>query len=202
MRLATVILVCASLTGCSRSPVAPSPLPLSQRPVILALVGQSNAGLARPIFAQQTSLLTLVPIRFNGPTIASWDVGEGCWTTLAEDIRGQLMDAFVFWQGESDIYNPLYGQALADFVRRVRAEVGNPELLIVLMQYGPAYSGFSVNGAGSEAASIAFVAQDPHALYVLTHDLEWLPDGGHMTEAGYAAVAQRIVAMIRQKLLS
>jgi hypothetical protein len=59
-----------------------------------------------------------------------------------------------------------------------------------------------VDGKGSEAASIAFVAQDPHAIYVPTHDLEWLPDNGHMTEAGYAAAAQRIVTMIRQKLLT
>lgn len=200
MRLAAAILVSAGLTGCSHLPVAPATLPLSQRQVKLALVGQSNARLSRPVFAQHPDI-SLVPIQLNCPTIADWAEDGSCWPSLQKDIHNQPMDAFVFWQGASDITNPHYYAALSDLIRRIRIEVGNPKLLIVLMQYGRAYSGFSVEG-GSEPASIAFVAHDPHSIYVPTHDLEWLPDNGHMTEAGYAAVVRRIVAMVRQKLLS
>ena len=107
------------------------------------------------------------------------------------------MDAFVFWQGESDIDNPRYGAALADLVGRVRATVGNPSLLIVLMQYGPAYSGH-LNG--SEVQSQLWAAQDAHAMWVPTRDLEFLPDGGHMTPAGYSAAAERIVSLVRRRL--
>jgi hypothetical protein len=190
------LLIVAVITSAACSSVT-GPSSLAQQPVALSLAGQSNARLSRPALTSNPDI-HLLPVESICPTIAYWaDEPGSCWPALQQGIRGQHLDAFLFWQGESDIENPHYAEQLSDLIRRVRAEVGNPNLLIVLMQYGRAYSGFP---NGSEAASLAFVAQDPHAIYVLTHDLEWLPDNGHMTEAGYTAVAQRIVAMIRQKL--
>ena len=184
-------------SGSPTAPTAGSLPPLSQRPVRLALVGQSNAVLGRPVFAQQTGILTLVPTAGDGPVIACWAVTSDCWTLLSPTIYRINIDAFVWWQGESDVDNPTYDVALADLVGRIRAVVGNPTLLIVLMQYGVAYSG---HPGGSERQSQAWVASDAHALYVPTHDLEFREDGGHMTDEGYAAAARRIVAMVRQKL--
>jgi hypothetical protein len=185
----------AVLVACGASPVRPTPAPTG--PPKLAVVGQSNARMIVPAFTRHPELLTVVPARSNGPVISCWDEGDSCWTTLLDDFAARpKLDAFVFWQGEGDITNPQYGAKLASLIQRVRTLVGQPDLLIVLMQYGPAYSG---RAGGSEEATVAFSQQDAHAIYVPTHDLEWLPDGGHMTEAGYDAVTQRIVAAVHAK---
>ena len=117
-------------------------------------------------------------------------------TDLTEP-NGLPMSAIRFGMMLRSVDNPNYGAALADLVARIRANVGNPQLLIVLMQYGMQYSGHT---NGSEQASIAWVGNDPHALYVPTHDLEFLPDQTHMTTAGYSAVAARIASMVHGKL--
>ncbi len=203
MSLAVVGLALTLAVGCAQSPTAPASVPVQPPPVArtgplsVALVGQSNAGLGRNAFAQNPDI-TLVPTRpgANAAAIQYWAPELETWAALEEDLRGKTLDAFVFWQGEGDVENPQYGAALADFVPRVRAVTGQPNLVIVLMQYGRAYSG---RVGGSEDASIAFAKSDPHAIYVPTHDLEWLPDNGHMTEAGYDAVARRIVTMVKAK---
>lgn len=201
MSFAVIALVVS--VACGQSPTAPAPVagsstPAAVGPPKLSVVGQSNARMIVPAFSRHPELLTLVPARSNGPVIDCWDEGDSCWTTLLEDFPERpKLDAFVFWQGEGDITNPLYAEKLANLIQRVRRLVGQPDLLIVLMQYGPAYSG---RQGGSEDATVAFAQQDPHAIYVPTHDLEWLPDGGHMTEKGYDAVTERIVTMVKAKL--
>ena len=199
------LLVALLVAGCaSTSPTAATaqPVPITQRPVRLAINGQSNAIMARKVFVTQTDIMTVVPTAGDGPTIACWaDANAECWPAFAPAIHNAKIDAFVFWQGESDLKTEGYGAKLADLMGRVRGLVGDPSLLIVVMQYGTAYSGGVPSG--SELATPEWAAQDAHALYVPTRDIDgWLPDHGHMTDAGYAAVGQRIVSMVRQKLTS
>jgi len=182
-------------SACADLPTAPT----IQGPITLAVAGQSNARMSRPALAAHPDV-RLAPVESICPTIAYWAADGQCWPALQSTLADAPVDAFMFWQGESDIDNRSYDVALADLIRRVRSATNTPRLLVVLIQYGPAYSGFSVDGKGSEAASVAFTKQDAHAIYVPTHDLQWLPDNGHMTEAGYTAVAQRVVTMIKAKL--
>jgi len=189
----------ALAVACS-SPVAPRPTPTT-----LALAGQSNAILLRP------SLSALAPVIGAGDqgatAISCWASTGPCWLALKPTLAAQPLKAFIWWQGEMDIltcvvpdtYGPCdrqYGVALANLFSRVRLAAGNPNLPIVVMQMG-AWAAHWRPQTTVESDTLGWVAQDRHALYIDTRDLEYRTDGIHMTEAGYTAVAQRIVAMIR-----
>jgi carbohydrate esterase-like sialic acid-specific acetylesterase len=98
--------------------------------------------------------------------------------------------AFVWWQGENDASQPaIYANDLATFIDRVRAENGNPSLLVIIcgVNSDPGFDGI-------RNVQQAYVASHPNAKYVPSDDLT--PDGPHLTADGYATMAKRIIAAI------
>ena len=169
-------------------------------PLKIGLAGQSNAVLLRPILAEVAKVTGAgdqgaTPITCWGLTI------DGiCWRNLQTALRqDKPLDAFVWWQGESDADNPNYAAPFRDLIARVRAETQQPNLLILVMQWGQTYSG---RPNGAEAAQRAFVASDANAVFVPTADLEFKPDGTHMTDDGYRAASRRVVSIVRSRSMS
>ena len=200
MKMSTLHAVAVStlcLSACGGSPTAPAQA-AAPTVLTLGLAGQSNSILMRPFLAD---VATVVGAGDQVTTIDCWSAGGDCWRGLEPTLHARL-DAFVWWQGESDVAagtsGPVYMAALADLVQRIRATTGNPRLLIVIMQMGTAYSGNLPDGAYQRARQ--WSAQDGNSVYVETQDLEyrWW-DSAHMTEAGYAAVCLRIAAVVRAR---
>ena len=163
------------------------------------LSGQSNADYLRPHLAPYADVagyaVTSVPI-------ACYAVDGECWKKLEPTIH-RHMDAFLWWQGESDIclgcdgfldaagaWQPTpgaYASKLADVVQRVRRVARNPRLFVVVMQL---YDG------RLDGEQAAFVAADGHAVVVPTRDIGF-DDGAHMVAAQYQAVARRIATVLK-----
>lgn len=190
--LATAL--CFSLMGCS-SPTRPT----ARGPVTLALAGQSNAILIRPFLGEHVTA-------FYGEVqpIACWAPSAACWAAFRPTLRP--VDAFVWSQGEYDALlseTPVaaYAAAQSDLVARVRAATGNPALLVVVLQMGPFFDGprAGVLGPQYQAWRRSWAASDAHAVFVETAGLEYRADEVHMTDAGYAALAGRIVAAVEAR---
>lgn len=186
-----IMLLLALLLASCASPTQPT------RPVALALAGQSNAALLKPFLAEHV-------VAFSGEvtTIAPcWSAEGACWSRLS---LPSTLDAFVWSQGESDVLTaetPLdvYAARWADLVRRVRA--GRPGLLVVVLQMGPMFDGPRSGALGPvyQAWRRDWAARDGHAVFIETADLEWRSDEVHMTDAGYTALAARIVAAVEAR---
>jgi hypothetical protein len=197
-QLLTSVVALAVCCWWSPHPTASSnPMPVPA--VTLGLSGQSNALAVRPFLERVDRV---VGYQVPSTRIACWDIddvafeGNRCWHQLLRTLTVPL-DAFVWWQGEADAGTAQYYARLDALVRRVRAASLNLQLPVAVVQLGPA-STRVLGGPG-------FVAQrwartDAHAVYVPTHDLEFEPDGIHMTAAGYAAAARRIDQMLRAEL--
>jgi hypothetical protein len=214
-RTVGAIALFVAFAGSIRQPAADTDAPT--RPLRLILSGQSNAAALQPFLCRHDIVVghavSLTPI-------ACWDDGAACWTILARAIAtGALsreaeppvhvasysagtVDAFVWWQGENDAGTADYGARFADLARRVRAAVGNPALLVVVMQLGPAYAtdGLPPSPALSATAERRWAETDPHAVFVETHDLPFQPDRTHLTTAGDRMAAARIDRRIRDRL--
>jgi hypothetical protein len=193
--------VCAlalAAAGCA-APTSPTTAP-TMTPTItptapLVLAGQSNAVNVAPYLRAVYPLSVLSDSTQNGRSIASWSPTETppvLWPILAADLR-QPVQAFVWWQGESDRGSPTYLADDAALIARVRSENGNPELLVVLVRILD-----MPQNAGIRATQERVVAADPHAVLV-SSDGPAFQDGAtdHLTPAGYQAVAQRIIAALR-----
>lgn len=201
MRRFLLLLMTVGLAGCGSAPrlTGPSARAVFSGPLRLGLAGQSNAMLLRPFLAEVSDVRS-----FYGEvtTIAPcWSVHGTCWTALRPTLAEPL-DAFVWWQGESDVLagTTNYAPAFEDLVRRVRSENRKPALLVVVMQLGP----FADNGRGGDVGKLIqqqrreWVARDGHAIYVVTQDLEYRVDDVHMTDRGYRDVSARIVETVKQ----
>lgn len=178
-------------SACTHSPIAPS----MSEPLVLGLAGQSNSILMRPFLSQ---VATVVGAGDQVTTIDCWSANGECWHELEPTLHTRL-DAFVWWQGESDVMmltpEASYRAQMADLMRRVRLAANNQRLLIVVMQYGLQWVGTP------DQAPRAWVLSDRDAVYVETRDLEfrWW-DPAHMTESGYAAVSERIASIVHTRL--
>jgi hypothetical protein len=131
----------------------------------------------------------------NSRSIASWSPTETppvLWRVLAAELR-QPVQAFVWWQGESDRGSTTYLADDTELLARVRAENGNPQLLVVVIRILDL-----PQNAGIRAAQERVVAADPYAVLV-SSDGPGFQDGtsDHLTPAGYQAVAQRILVALR-----
>jgi hypothetical protein len=173
--------------------------PSSAPPVTLGLSGQSNALAVRPFLERVDRV---VGYQVPSTRIACWAIdevafeGNQCWHQLLRTLTVPL-DAFVWWQGEADAGTTEYYSRLDALIRRVRAASLNLQLPVAVVQLGPA-SARVLGGPGF--AGQRWARLDAHAVYVPTNDLEFEPDGIHMTRAGYAAAAKRIDQMLRAEL--
>ena len=184
------VALCLAASACLHSPTAPS----SALPR-LGLAGQSNAVLLRPILAE---VAWVTGAGDQGATpITCWSgtsIDGICWRNLQTALRqDKPLDAFIWWQGESDADNSNYAEPFRDLIARVRAETAQPRLLILVVQWGSVYGG---RHGGAEDAQRAFVASDSAARFVRTDDLPFR-DGTHMTDDGYRQLSARIVGIVK-----
>ena len=188
LRIFVVVLPLLTLvSGCGgNSPVAPSPPTVTiSRPLILS--GQSNALFVAPSLTAIYPLPVLT-VAESGRAIEGWSSGPtgGHWQALIPLLR-QPIQAFVWWQGESDRDNPNYLADLRDLMSRVRATNGNPQLLIIEVRI----LDFPQN-AGVRAIQETFVRTDTNAVLVSSDGLQENATD-HLSQAGYQVVAQRIL---------
>lgn len=220
----------AQLSGVTTPPVdkAPSPqsqvsapaetvaaLPLSPLSrLVLALNGQSNALLLAPILERYADV---VGSGDGGKTIQCWDSPDDvCWQVLSRQMTDAKatgrwpVQAFVWWQGESDeshnkdvresgtgVLEPAgyYAAELESVIARVRDYIRNPSLPVFIVEIGPLYGGRYVTDE-----TLQVIEHDPAAYYVKTSDIPFNDDGTHMSEESYDQVARRVDTMIREVL--
>lgn len=208
--------------GCS-SPTAPTPLVHSVvRPVAtvtplrlhLLVSGQSNAGYdPNPIYPNGQiglgdALQVLADVRRvsqGGVPISVWQSTpptprwegdkEWLWPALQALLRApDQVDAFVWFQGESDATDALlpgYASALQDLLGRVRTAQPNAVLLICGLED---YTLDRPHWNAMRVIQQQVAGSVPRARYVPTDDLP--VNGQHLTQAGYARLAERILTIL------
>lgn len=203
-----LLLLLLALTACGSksSPLAPESTtlltPPSDRPLSLAISGQSNSAKLRPYLEAKASVVgysqvtTLSPCWDNVPVVDN-DYAGVCWVNLKPLLHTPHLDAFVWWHGDADSGLPGYGARLSSFLARVRQEAQNPSLLIVIPELGPV-NGDAEDGPGAEAKR--WTETDPHSLFIPTRDIGFDYDRQHMTPDQYQAVAERIVNEVKRKV--
>lgn len=161
-------------------------------PKPLALAGQSNAWLMRPILEQMYRPGVVVGFAQDGSKIAQWAEGSEFWTLLAKDLH-QPLRAFVWWQGESDRDDPAtYSAKLRSFLERVRREANDPTLLIVECRVIDASVFVEIR-----AIQEAYVKSDARSVLVSSDALPLeAPDSAHLNADGYRSMVTRILAVI------
>lgn len=156
------------------------------------LSGQSNALNLAP-FLTAVYPLSVFTVGDSGRPISGWDKNFGnMWTALIPLLQ-QPIQAFVWWQGESDRDNVQYLSDLQDLIARVRQVNNNPQLLVIEIRVLDLPQNASVR-----AAQQAFVAADPHAVLISSDGFQ-LSTSDHLTDAGYQVVAKRILDTIQRQ---
>jgi hypothetical protein len=184
-RYAFVLAVACFASACgANSPIAPSSVTIS-RPVVLS--GQSNALFLEPFLSSiyPTAVLTVAE---SGRAIEGWSAGPSGnhWKELIPVLQ-QPIQAFVWWQGESDRQNPNYLSDLRDLIARVRQTNNNPQLLVIEVRVLDLATNASVR-----AAQETFVRTDTNAVLVSSDGFQ-LGTSDHLTTGGYRTVAQRVL---------
>jgi hypothetical protein len=179
--------------GAASAPTEPTaPVTELSRPVTVALAGQSNAWLMRPIF--ENAYPQVVGFAQDGSRISEWAVGTSHWSNLEPALK-QPLRAFVWWQGESDRHPgqvEVYGAALEEFLTRVRLTANDPNLFLVICRVidHPAF-------ARIRTAQEAYVARTPRSVLVSSDGLPLeFPESAHLSPAGYEEMVRRILAVI------
>jgi len=197
MRLAFAALLLAGVCACVGAPgslAAPTPSTPATTTLPLVVAGQSNAVNVAPFLRAVYPQPVLSDSTQNGRSISSWSPSEQppvLWPILAGALH-QRVQAVVWWQGESDRDNPHYLDDLRELAARIRGENTNPDLLIAVVRVLDLPS-----NVGVRTAQQAFVAGDMDAVLV-SSDGPGFQNGttDHLTDAGYSAVAERIVAAL------
>jgi hypothetical protein len=172
--------------GCG-SPTSPTPPVAITRPLVLS--GQSNALLVAPSLAAVYPQPVLT-VGENGRPISGWGPSGERWKELLPLLQ-QPIQAFVWWQGESDRDNPNYLSDLRDLAARVRQTNGNNQLLMIEVRV----LNLAIN-AGVRAAQETFVQTDVNAVLISSDGFQ-STDSDHLTDSGYQMVAQRILEAAR-----
>jgi hypothetical protein len=172
------------ISTCGGSPAAPSQGTIS-RPLVLS--GQSNALLVEP-FLKSVYPQPVLTVAENGRAIEGWSTGPSGnhWKELAPLLQ-QPIQAFVWWQGESDRDNANYLNDLQDLIARVRLANNNPRLLVIEVRV----LNLQQND-GVRAAQEAFVRTDTNAVLVSSDGFQ---EGAsdHLSDIGYQTVSKRIL---------
>ena len=190
--LAAILVAGACRTGSPgspSSPVSPSPAVPISRPLVLS--GQSNALLVAPSLSAMYPLAVL-SVAENGRPISGWAVTADRWKELLPLVQ-QPIQAFAWWQGESDRDNPNYLSDLRDLIARVRQANGNPQLLVIEVRVLDLPA-----NAGVRAAQETFVQTDTNAVLISSDGFR-LDSTDHLTDAGYQMVARRILDVARSE---
>ena len=170
--------------ACGGSPTAPSSGTIS-KPLVLS--GQSNALLVEPVL-KSVYPQPVLTVAENGRAIEGWSTGPSGdrWKELAPLLQ-EPIQAFVWWQGESDRENVNYLNDLRDLIARVRQANNNPRLLVIEVRVLNLQQNDSVR-----AAQETFARTDANAILVSSDGFQ---DGAsdHLTDVGYQTVAKRIV---------
>jgi hypothetical protein len=167
--------------------VSPSPVVTISRPLVVS--GQSNALLVAP-WLSAIYPLPVLTVAENGRPISGWAVAGERWKELLPHLQ-QPIQAFAWWQGESDRDNRNYLSDLRDLVARVRQVNSNPQLLIIEVRV----LNLTAN-AEVRAAQETFVQTDTNAILISSDGFQ-LESTDHLTDAGYQMVAQRILEASR-----
>jgi hypothetical protein len=180
--LLAVACVAASCGG--TSPTGPSPVTIS-RPLVLS--GQSNALFVEPSLAPIYPKPILM-VAESGRAIEGWSAGPSGnhWNELIPVLQ-QPVQAFVWWQGESDRDNLNYLSDLRDLIARVRQANNNSQLLVIEVRILDL-----PQNAAVRAAQETFVRTDTNAVLISTDGFQE-GTSDHLTDAGYRTAAQRIL---------
>ena len=180
-----ILAVACVASACGGSPLSPSEL---TSPLVLS--GQSNAVNLAP-FLSSVYPQPVLTVAENGRAIEGRYLLTGNhWRDLVPLLQ-QPIQAFVWWQGESDRDNPNYLSDLRDLIARVRQVNGNPQLLVIEVRV----LNLTAN-AGVRAAQETFVQTDTNAVLISSDGFQ-LDSTDHLTDAGYQIVARRIFDAIR-----
>ncbi len=185
-----------SLSACSSSPTAPT----QHGPLSILCSGQSNAlwlctGSPDHLESFWIPYGTVRGDYASGAPISLWDADGQYWERLKAVLPGAPVDAFVWWQGETDglrgISDGVYGSKLDGLIKRVREALNTPRLLVVVVEMGQ-----GVPNGPVQRETLSWTQRDAHAVYIRTSGLEYMGDGVHMTANGYLGVATRIANAI------
>ena len=167
------------------------------------LPGMGTAGVGPWVAAAKLVATELnLPVRMcgyasGGKPIAYWHPGQpghqGLFPVIQE--AGQRADVFLWYQGENDSGGRLstaeYRKELTEHVARVREAAGNPEMLAVIVQLGPALREGRSGYMAIREAQRQFVLADANAVLVPALG-RTLKDSVHLDTAGYGELGREI----------
>jgi len=109
-----------------------------------------------------------------------------------------LVTGFGWWQGDADLWVPEWTAAYQDnltyLVANVRADLGAPDMHVLVVQTPIGQDKPADLVAIMRQAKADFVAADPHASLIDTDDLTFRDNGIHIDGAGRLIVGERMAA--------
>jgi hypothetical protein len=169
-------------------------------------------GMVRTLATKESRPLAVIKTAFSGTSVAGdWNVelpgkADPCYRAMIDEAKAALAAAqakgatlrpraFVWVQGESDANakdSPVYGANLSKMLQRLRADLGAPDLILLLgvnTRFGNGKNAFmpKVVEAQKEVAAAL-----PRARYVDTAGAETLPPSHtHFTAVGTLEIGRR-----------
>jgi Carbohydrate esterase, sialic acid-specific acetylesterase/Immunoglobulin I-set domain len=117
------------------------------------------------------------------------------------DKRTCRWSAFVWFQGENDVFDKDYGlayeQNLKNLIADVRSDVGSPTLPVVIVQIGSWAQSISAGGKNVANAQTAVVNADKYARIVNTADLSGYY---HYDSAAQLIIGERVALAVKSLL--
>lgn len=153
----------------------------------------------------------LIPASHGGTTLRQWsqhrkaEGGRSLYGAMLDRIQraGGRLRGVLWYQGESDVGDPdvaTYGDRLAAWIEALRADTGQPDLPVLVVQLGrlagPA-SGAAARGRGAMRLREAFgrlPERVPHTACASAIDLE-LMDSAHIGAAGLVRLGERLATL-------
>lgn len=169
-------------------------------------------GMVRTLAAKESRPLAVIKTAFSGTSVAGdWNVdrpgtGDACYRAMVNETKAALAAAhakgitlrpraFVWVQGESDANAkdaPAYAANLTQMLKRLRADLAAPELILLLGVNTRFGNGKNPHMPTVIAAQQEVAATLPRARYVDTAGAETLPPTHtHFTAAGTLDIGRR-----------
>ena len=175
--LCAVVSIVASCGGGGTTPASPTaPTASTTAAAKILLAGQSNAFFFLPYLPEALDY-TNIDASINA-YLGNRD--------LAERARTTPLLAFVWWGGSADV-----GMSVAEYAEKLRALIGiartaNPALPVRIIEIPD----FPIRANVREAQRQ--VAADSGNQFIPTADLPWADAAGHLTDAGFRIVRDRL----------